>query len=97
MQKKIRINSLRERVKNFLLSTAVPFTTIINPSFCDLLQENPNRIPAINTIKNDIKREYQETLNSMKEYFNKSDFVCLTADCWTTYNRYALQLNQWND
>jgi len=72
-----------------LLATAVPFTTITDQSFASLLQENPARIPAINTVKSDIKIEYDKSIQEMKNHFNKVDYVCLTADCWTSFNRYA--------
>lgn len=76
-------------VLNFVCDALVPFSTVNNPSFRALMTL---AFPDINildrrSLSEKIKAEYTLTKDSMRKQFERLDYICVTADCWTSHKR----------
>ncbi|KAG5666407.1 hypothetical protein PVAND_014436 [Polypedilum vanderplanki] len=75
----------RKRFLNFFVATGVPYAAIAHKSFAAMFDHE--KVPSTKTLRADVDSENVQMLIDIKNILKKVDFVCLTADSWSSYNR----------
>lgn len=82
--------SLDKLVVNFVIGGMQRLSIVENPSFVDLVRVDKRRQKTVLTRKAQMSRVqevYMEMKDRLKQELSNVVYVCLTADCWTTFRR----------
>lgn len=89
-----------QSILNFVCDALVPFSTVNNPSFRALMKLGFPNINVLDrrSLSDKIKAEYTMTKDSMRKQFERLNYICVTADCWTAHKRSFLGMTaHWVD
>ncbi|EEC03003.1 hypothetical protein IscW_ISCW002840, partial [Ixodes scapularis] len=79
--------SLDKLVVNFVIGGMQRFSIVENPSFVDLVRAlAPHKtVLTRKALMSRIQEEYMEMKDRLKQELSNVAYVCITADCWTTF------------
>lgn len=94
--KRMRQNPTQDDLESMIVGTicenSLSFNVLSTPSMRHLLQSGfPQlKIPSRKSLIPKLHDQYDEMVDYMKNKLRKIDFVCLTADSWSSYHRCVL-------
>ena len=95
-QDKIKIPPKQELDKataKLVVNTKLPFSFVENGAFKDFCQTLMNLQPmSRKTLTNLIQDSFKDMKKDLTQSLQKVDYVCVTADCWTSFKRFIFFL-----
>lgn len=74
-----------------IVSTVSPFSFIEHPAFINYCNNVVNMIPVSRrTLMRDVDTCFTNMKEDMIETLNCVEYVCVTADCWTSFKRLVI-------
>lgn len=90
MQKKrYKQDDVDDLIVDFVCDGMLPFRTVDNPSFKLLMKTAFPRKTLLNRKQVVVKlmNEFIAIKDSLRKTFEKLEYICVTADCWSIYHR----------
>lgn len=75
------------KLLKFVVCTMAPISIVDHPSFKDLFTGSGNTVMSRRSLVRKIEDEYEVTVTKLKSNLNNIQYVCTTADIWSTKRR----------